>query len=316
MKLPPFPVLPKLRMRTTQGSGLVLGFVAYSLWGLFPLYFHLLQGMSPVEVVANRVVWSLVFLVFLTGVRGSWPSTRASMRPLRKAALLALAAAFIALNWLVYVYAVVTGQVVEASLGYFITPLVVVGLGVTVLRERLRPGQWAAVGIAVFAVLVLSVSYGRLPWISLVLACSFSLYGLIKKQAGVGAMESLTIETAALAPAALATMAWFAATGQSALVSGDVRSTVLLALLGPVTAIPLLAFGAAARRISLSTLGLLQYLTPVIQFLIGVLALGEAMPPSRWIGFFLVWTSLVVMTADGLSHVRTPVDGLEVIEPD
>jgi len=293
--------------------------VAYALWGLFPLYFHLLSDVSPVEVVANRVVWSLVFLVLLTLITRSWAKSLAAARNRRHVAMLTVAAAFLALNWGVYVYAVASGQVVEASLGYFINPLVSVGLGVLVLRERLRPGQWAAVGIAVVAVGVLAVSYGRLPWISLVLAFSFGIYGLVKKQVGIGSVESLTIETAALSPIALVIMGLFAAQGESAMASGDPQTIVLLVLLGPVTAIPLLAFGGAATRIPLSTLGIMQYFTPIFQFLLGVFYFGETMSPTRWLGFVLVWASLVVMTADSLIAARgrrNAADALEVIEPD
>ena len=265
-------------------------------------------------------MWSLAFLVLLTLVTRSWVKTLAAARSGRTVGLLTLAAAFLALNWGVYVYAVVTDQVVEASLGYFINPLVSVGLGVLVLRERLRTGQWVAVGIAILAVAVLTVSYGRLPWISLVLAFSFGIYGLLKKQVGVGSVESLTIETASLAPLALLFMAWYATTDDSAMASGDLRSVVLLVLLGPVTAIPLLAFGGAATRIPLSTLGLMQYFTPVFQFLIGVFVFGEAMSTTRWLGFLLVWVSLVVMSWDGLRAARrsttNEADTLEVVEPD
>jgi chloramphenicol-sensitive protein RarD len=271
-------------------------------------------------VVANRVVWSLVFLVILTLITRTWAKTLLAARSARNVGLLALAAAFLALNWGVYVYAVVTDQVVEASLGYFINPLVSVGLGVLVLRERLRTGQWVAVGIAVLAVAVLTVSYGRLPWISLILAFSFGIYGLLKKQVGVGSVESLTIETAALAPLALLFMAWYATTGDSALATGDTSSVLLLILLGPVTAIPLLAFGGAATRIPLSTLGLMQYFTPVFQFLIGVFVFGEQMSTTRWLGFLLVWLSLAVMSWDGIRAARrsssNAADRLEVVEPD
>ena len=290
--------------------------MAYALWGLFPIYFHLLDGISPVEIVANRVVWSLVFLAILTAVTRGWAKTWAAARHPGNVGRLAVAAAFLALNWGVYVWAVITNQVVEASLGYFINPLVSVGLGVIVLRERLRRGQWIAVAIAVVAVAVLAVSYGRLPWISLVLAFSFGIYGLIKKQVGTGAVESLTIETATLAPVAVVVMALFAANGTSALTEGDPQTALLLALLGPVTALPLLAFGGAATRIPLSTLGLMQYFTPVIQFLLGVFYFGEQMSPVRWAGFVLVWLSLVVMSIDGLRHARTRMDDLEVTEPD
>lgn len=271
------------------------------------------------EVVANRVIWSLVFLAILTTATRGWASTLSAARSRRTVGTLAVAAAFLALNWGVYVYAVESNQVVEASLGYFINPLVSVALGVLFLHERLRRGQWLAVAIAVLAVAVLTVSYGRLPWISLILAVSFGTYGLLKKQVGIGAVESLTIETAALAPLALVFMAVYAANGQSALFSGDTRSVILLILLGPVTALPLLAFGGAATRIPLSTLGLMQYFTPVFQFLIGVFVFGEAMSTSRWIGFLLVWISLVVMSVDGLRHARdgrSTTSELEVMEPD
>ena len=266
------------------------------------------------------MVWSLVFLVILTLITRTWAKTLTAARSARNVGLLALAAAFLALNWGVYVYAVVTDQVVEASLGYFINPLVSVGLGVLVLRERLRTGQWVAVGIAVLAVAVLTVGYGRLPWISLILAFSFGIYGLLKKQVGTGSVESLTIETAALAPLALAYLAWYSSTGDAALTSGETSDVILLILLGPVTAIPLLAFGGAATRIPLSTLGLMQYFTPIFQFLIGVVVFGEAMSAVKWVGFALVWASLVVMSWDGVRAARMSsanrADRLEVVEPD
>ena len=295
---------------------MLLGVVAYGLWGLFPLYFHLLDGISPVEIVANRVVWSLVFLVILTTATRSWARTLLAARSGRNVGLLGLAAAFLALNWGVYVWAVVTDQVLEASLGYFINPLVSVAMGVVLLRERLRTGQWVAVAVAIAAVGVLTISYGRPPWISIVLAISFGIYGLLKKQVGIGSVESLTIETAVLAPVALVVMAWFAIQGTSGIATGGVRTGILLALLGLVTALPLLAFGGAATRIPLSTLGLLQYMTPVLQFLLGVVVFGEVMTTSRWIGFLLVWISLVIMSIDGLRHSRSRTTALEVIEPD
>jgi chloramphenicol-sensitive protein RarD len=260
-----------------------------------------------------------VFLAILTAVTRTWRKTLNAARSARNVGLLAVAAGFLGLNWGVYVYAVASNQVVEASLGYFINPLVSVGLGVLVLRERLRPGQWAAVGIAIVAVVVLAVSYGRPPWISLILAFSFGIYGLIKKQVGVGSVESLTIETATLAPLALLVMLLAARNGSSALAGGDPSLVLLLILLGPVTAIPLLAFGGAATRIPLSTLGLMQYFTPVFQFLLGVFYFGEDMSTTRWLGFLLVWLSLVVMSVDGLRSARgnrNAADALEVMEPD
>jgi chloramphenicol-sensitive protein RarD len=267
-------------------------------------------------VVANRVVWSLVFLAIIISATRSWAKMLMAARSRRNTGLLAIAAAFLAVNWGVYVWAVISDQVLEASLGYFINPLVSVALGVIILGERLRAMQWAAVAIAVLAVAVLTFSYGRPPWISIVLAISFGVYGLIKKQVGLGAVESLTIETATLTPLALVLMAIMATRGVSDLTSGDARLTVLLILLGVVTAIPLLAFGGAANRIPLSSLGLMQYLTPVFQFILGVAVFGEAMTTSRWVGFVLVWVSLLVMSIDGLRHARSRTSTLEVIEPD
>lgn len=262
------------------------------------------------------MVWSLVFLVILTSVTRSWAMTLRAARDARAVGMLALAAVFLAINWGVYVYAVISDQVVEASLGYFINPLVTVALGVLFLRERLRRAQWAAVGIAVLAVGVLTFSYGQLPWISMILAVSFGVYGLIKKQVGIGSVASLTIETAALAPLAVVVIIAFIARGDSGFTSGDPVLPVLLVLLGLVTALPLLAFGGAATRIPLSTLGLLQYMTPVLQFLVGVLVFQEAMSASRWVGFLLVWASLVILTIDGLGHSRGRTPDLEVVEPD
>lgn len=266
------------------------------------------------EVVANRVVWSLVFLAILTSATRTWARTLTAARVPGNVLRLGIAAVLLALNWGVYVYAVITNQVVEASLGYFINPLVSVALGVVILRERLRRAQWIAVGVGVLAVAVLTFSYGRVPWISLVLAVSFGTYGLIKKQVGTGSVESLTIETAVLTPLALVAMVTLTLQGTSALTSGELNLAVLLVLLGPVTAIPLLAFGGAATRIPLSTLGLMQYLTPISQFILGVVVFDEPMTQTRWIGFLLVWASLVLITVDGVRHARS--SRLDIIEPD
>ena len=302
--------------------GLLFGLLAYVLWGAFPLYFALLDAVSPWEVVAHRIIWTLVFLVVIITIAKTWRSVKRALTP--KTLLILLAAAiFISVNWLVYVYAVATNQVVQASLGYFINPLISVALGVILLRERLRMTQWVAVGIAVVAVAVLTLSYGAVPWISLILGFSFGMYGLLKKLANVGSTESLAIETAALAPFALALMAVWESDGQAAFVLDGWQISVLLILLGPVTALPLLAFGGAATRIPLSTLGVLQYTTPIFQFAIGVLVFGEAMPDSRWLGFFIVWTALVVFSVDAYRHSRSRgsdsrdelIDELEVSEP-
>lgn len=286
---------------------------------MFPLYFALVEEVNPVEVVANRVLWSLVFLALLTTVTRGWARTLTAARDGRRVLILSVAAVFLAVNWGTYVYAIESNQVVEASLGYFLNPLVSIGLGVVFLRERLRTIQWAAVGLAFLAVGVLAVSYGRLPWISLILAVSFGIYGLLKKQADIGAVPSLTIETAALAPLAVIALAVFLVQGTSAYETQGPGMAVLLALLGPVTAVPLLAFGGAAIRIPLSTLGLLQYLTPVFQFMIGVLVFDEAMTGMRWAGFTIVWACLALVTYDGLRQARagrTATLEREIAEPD
>ena len=292
------------------------------MWGLFPLYFALLDQVAPLEVVAHRIIWTLVFLIIVISIARNWSRVKRAFT--RRTLLILLGAAvFISINWLVYVYAVATNQVVQASLGYFINPLISVALGVALLRERLRRMQWIAVGIALVAVAILTISYGALPWISLTLGFSFGLYGLLKKLANVGSTDSLVIETAALAPFALALMGAWEAQGRAAFVLDGWQISVLLILLGPVTALPLLAFGGAATRIPLSTLGVLQYITPILQFVIGVFIFSEAMPASRWLGFVFVWTALVVFSTDAYRNSRRQsrnrkqrlLDEIEVTEP-
>jgi chloramphenicol-sensitive protein RarD len=281
-----------------RGTG--FGAAAYVLWGLFPLYWPLLEPAAPVEILAHRVVWSLVVCGGLLLVL---PATRAVFSlDGRRLRMLALAACVLAVNWGVYIYGVNSEQVVETSLGYFINPLVTVSLGVLVLGESLRRRQWIAVGVAALAVVVLTVDYGRPPFIALTLACSFAVYGLLKKQAGVGAVESLAVETAALFLPALGFLAWLGLTGDAA-VEG-VGHGALLAGAGVVTAVPLLAFGAAARRVPLTTLGLLQYLAPTLQLFIGVAIRNEPMPAVRVVGFGLVWIALVLFTSEALAHRR------------
>lgn len=271
--------------------------------------------------MANRVVWSLVLLAVIITASRSWARLRADARTRGVVLWLGIGSIFLAINWGLYVWAVEGGYVIQASLGYFINPLVTVLLGVLVLKERLRRGQWVALAIAVIAVVVLTFGFGHLPWIGLILAVSFAIYGLVKKQVGVGSVESLTIETSVLAPVALALMAGFLLTGHSAVESDGPRGVLLLVLLGPITAIPLLLFGGATNRVPLSTLGLLQYITPLAQFLIGYLVFGESMSPTRWVGFLLVWAALVVFSIDMYRATRrTTASGaaraLEVTEPD
>jgi chloramphenicol-sensitive protein RarD len=259
----------------------------------------------------------LIFLLIVIAITRTW-KTITSLLTWRRVGLLALAAGFLAINWGVYVYAVSSDQVLQASLGYFINPLVSVALGVLILRERLLATQWMAVAIAVVAVLVLTVSYGQVPWISLTLALSFGTYGLIKKFVGIGAVASLTIETAVLAPFALTLLIFWINSGDAAIILQGTNLTLLLILVGPVTAIPLLAFGAAANRIPLATLGILQYLTPILQFVLALVVFNEPMTTTRWIGFLLVWLALIVFTAATIRQERRSrrtIEELEVGEP-
>lgn len=286
----------------TSRQGILYGFAAYVLWGLFPLYFRLLESSSALEILLHRLLWTLPLCLLVVVATGSLRQLRAVLRDRRRVAALAQAAAVLAVNSGCYVYAVNSGHVIEASLGYFVNPLVTVGLAVVVLRERLRALQWAAVATGVLSVVVLTVDYGRPPWIALVLAVSFGLYGLIKKQVGgdVGAIVGLTTESLTLAPVAAAGLAVYLATGHGTFAEDAPWHALLLAAGGVTVACPLLLFAAAARRIPLTTIGLLQYLTPVLQLLIGVLLFHEDMPASRWSGFALVWIALVLLSTDGL----------------
>ena len=280
--------------------GMLFGLAAYTMWGLFPLYWPLLRPASAVEILAHRIVWSLAFAVLLLGALRGFGALRGLGA--RRVALLTLAAAFLTVNWGVYIWAVNHGHVVETSLGYFINPLVSVMLGVVFLGERLRRGQWIAVAVAAGAVLVLALDYGRLPWIALALAGSFGLYGFVKKIAGVRALPSLAIETGLLFLPALGWLLQLHAAGTGTFGRlGAVQDTLLVAC-GAITAIPLLFFAAAANRVPLSTLGLLQYVAPTLQFLCGVLVFHEAMPASRWVGFALVWLGLGWFSAESALH--------------
>ncbi|MER6219616.1 EamA family transporter RarD [Streptomyces sp900105755] len=285
-------------------TGLVNGFAAYGMWGLVPLFWPLLKPAGSVEILAHRMVWSLLFVaVALVFVR-RWAWAGELLRQPRRLALVTVAAAVITVNWGVYIWAVNAGHVVEASLGYFINPLVTIAMGVLLLKERLRPAQWAAVGVGFAAVVVLAVGYGQPPWISLVLAFSFATYGLVKKKVNLGGIESLAAETAIQFLPALGYLLWLAGHGESSFVNDGAGHAALLASTGIVTAVPLVCFGAAAIRVPLSTLGLLQYLAPVFQFLLGILYFHEAMPAARWAGFVLVWLALALLTWDALRTAR------------
>nr|WP_055535733.1 EamA family transporter RarD [Streptomyces graminilatus] len=287
-----------------QRKGLLNGFAAYGMWGLVPLFWPLLKPAGAVEILAHRMVWSLAFVGVALLVMRRWAWAGELLRQPRRLALIAVAAAVITVNWGVYIWAVNAGHVVEASLGYFINPLVTIAMGVLLLKERLRPVQWAAVGVCLAAVLVLTIGYGRPPWISLCLAFSFATYGLVKKKVNLGGVESLAAETAVQFLPALAYLLWLGGRGESSFGAHGAGHAALLAATGVVTALPLVCFGAAAIRVPLSTLGLLQYMAPVFQFLLGVFYFQEAMPPERWAGFALVWLALVLLTWDALRAAR------------
>jgi chloramphenicol-sensitive protein RarD len=281
-----------------------MGLAAYLMWGLFPLFFPLLKPATALEILAHRVLWTLVFVVGALLVRRRWAWLRAIVRDRRRLTILAIASVVIAVNWGVYIWAVNHGHVVEAALGYYINPLVTVLLGVVLLHERLRPWQWTAVAVASCAVVVLTVDLGRPPWIALVLAFSFATYGLMKNQVRMPALESLGVETALLAVPAALVLAHLKASGQLVFGGPQVHVTVLLVSVGAVTAVPLLLFAAAASRIPLSTMGLLQYVTPTLQFVIGLWVVHETMSTGRWIGFVMVWLALAVFSVDSLRAAR------------
>jgi chloramphenicol-sensitive protein RarD len=287
-----------------ERRGYLYGLTAFTLWGFFPLYFRLLEPSPPLEILAHRVVWSAVFIGFVLTALRNWRFLRRLLRDPRLVGGVTLAAVLIALNWGTYIYGVNSSRVVETALGYFITPLFTVVLGVVVQRERLRRWQWVAVGIGAAAVAVLTVDYGRLPYIALVLAGSFGTYGLIKKRLSLPPAEGLFVESAALALPALAYLGWLNATGHARFGHVSVLHTTLMVLAGVATAVPLLLFAASANRVPLVGLGILQYVAPILQLACGVLILHEPMPAARLAGFALVWVALVIFTTDTLRAAR------------
>jgi chloramphenicol-sensitive protein RarD len=303
-----------------QRLGIVYGLAAYLLWGAFPLYFPLLEPAKPVEILAHRIVWSLAAVVVVLVASGATRSLAAVLRDRRKLKLLSAAAVLIAVNWGTFIYAVNSDHVIESSLGYFITPIVSVAFGVFFFRERLRQWQYAALGLGAVAVALLALDYGRLPWIALILALSFGTYGLLKKLADVGAAESLAIETLVLLVPALIYLAVLQASGGGTFTQESPGEMLLLVAVGPVTAVPLLFFAGAVTRVPLTVMGMLQYLAPVLQFLVGLLIVGEEFPATRWIGFGLVWIALVVLSVDGLrasrrSRARAAAATVPALEP-
>jgi chloramphenicol-sensitive protein RarD len=285
-------------------GGVVFGVAAYLCWGFFPLYWPLLDPASSLEVLSHRFVWSMVFVLGALVAVGKWRAFVAIARDRRMMLILTAASVTIACNWGGFIWGVTNGHVIETSLGYFINPLVTVLLAVFVLKEKLRPAQWVAVGVGTLAVVVLAVDYGRLPWIALLVAFSFAAYGFLKKKADLGAFEGLGMETAILFPVALAFLIALQLRGDLTFGHEGAGNMVLLAGTGIVTAIPLLLFGAAATRLSLSTIGILQYLGPILQFMTGLFIFGEDMTGPRWVGFVIVWLALVIFTVDAITHRR------------
>lgn len=295
-------------VRSQGATGTLYGIGAYGLWGMMPIYFTWLVPANSIEIVANRVVWSVIFCALIITVGRGWGKIGVAIKNRRTMGTLSVAGLLIAVNWLTYVFAVTTGHAIEASLGYFINPLVSVLIGVLVLKEKLRPLQWTAVGVGFAAVVVLTFSYGKLPWIALVLAFSFGTYGFVKNRVGgkVDAITSLSVETAVLTPIAVAAMIVVTGMGQATLTGMGAGHFWLLASTGIVTAVPLLFFGASASRLSMTGIGLLQFMTPLIQFIMAITLLGEHMSNERWIGFAIVWVALAILIADMLlTHRRT-----------
>ena len=288
-------------------AGVVYATLAFVWWGLFPLYFRIVTTVPAPEILAHRVLWCLLFLAAVLTARRQWGWLRPVLRQPKVLAAFVASALLIGANWLAYIWAVTNGHVLDASLGYFITPLVNVLLGMTLLHERLRRAQWVALSLAALGVVWLAWQAGHPPWIALLLAASFGGYGLMRKVAVLGALEGLTLETMLLAPLALGVLALAAYRGDGSFPATDALTNLWIIALGPLTAVPLLLFAAGARRLSMTTLGLMQYIGPTIQFAVGVWLFHEPFSTARLIGFGFIWLALLVYTADGLRLARRNV---------
>ncbi len=287
-----------------RSLGLLFGVSAYTLWGLFPIYWPLLKPANPLEIVSHRAVWTLVFCFIILALTKSLKSTLSLLKHPKIVAGLFLSSILISINWIIYIYAANNEHVIEASLGYYINPIVVIATGVIVLKEKMRPLQWLAVGIATLGVAVLTIDYGRLPWIALGLAFSWGSYGLVKKQLGLGALEGLSIETLLSSGFYLGYLIWLGNSGEGHF-TYSLTLTLLLIGGGAVTAIPLLLFNGSTNRLPLTVVGLLQYITPTIQFCIGVWYYHEDMPTARWVGFLIIWVALMSLAIDLIKSGRT-----------
>ena len=293
--------------RSEYSLGLLFGLSSYVLWGLFPLYWPLLQPANPLEIVSHRAVWTLVFCLIILSLSKQIHSTLQVMKNPKTMAALLLSTILISINWITYIWAVNHDHVVEAALGYYINPLIIIAFGVILLREKMRPLQWVAVAIAAIGVLVLTIDYGRLPWVAISLALSWGSYGLVKKKLNLGALEGLAIETLISFIPYLGYLIYLGnqGTGQFGHSPG---LTFLLISAGAVTAIPLLLFNGSTTRLPYSTIGLLQYITPTIQFSLGVWLRHEEMPAARWIGFIIIWCALIALGVDLVRSSRTVDD--------
>ena len=287
-----------------RSLGLLFGVSAYTLWGLFPIYWPLLKPANPLEIVSHRAVWTLVFCFIILALTKTLKSTLSLLKRPKIVAGLFLGSILISINWIIYIYAANNEHVVEASLGYYINPIVVIATGVIVLKEKMRPLQWLAVGIATLGVAVLTIDYGRLPWIALGLALSWGSYGLVKKQLGLGALEGLSIETLLSSGFYLAYLIWLGNQGEGHF-TYSLTLTLLLIGGGAVTAIPLLLFNGSTNRLPLTLIGLLQYITPTIQFCIGVWYYNEDMSTARWVGFLIIWAALMSLAIDLVKSSRS-----------
>jgi chloramphenicol-sensitive protein RarD len=294
-----------VKRKSESSVGLLYGLSAYLIWGSFPLIIAAASFADPFEVVVWRVVFGFVFAALLVSIVGGWKEILQIVKSAQRLKWVAVASLMIYINWVVYVVAVATGNVIESSLGYFINPLVTVLFAVLLLKEKLRPMQWVALSIGAVAVVVLTLDYGRLPFIAIALAVSFGIYSLAKNRVGkkIPALQSFTIESGLVVPVALVQLWLVSQSAQIMLFSGFVETSILVGF-GILTAIPLILFGAAASRVPLSTIGFIQYLTPTIQFSIGFFVFGEPMPAVRWVGFALVWVSLAILTIDALKRKR------------
>ena len=296
-----------------MNRGVLYGVAAYLMWGFFPIYFKALQVVPSLQIMLHRVVWSFLFVMLLILLRREWPRFRDSLRKPRVLLTYTLTAVLLAVNWLIFIYGINSGQVVETSLGYFINPLLSVALGVVFLRERLRPMQWFPVGLAALGVLYLTVQYGSLPWIALALAFSFGMYGLIKKIAPLGALHGLSLETGIIFIPALLFLLYAENQGNGSFGHLGWNVTLLLAFAGVVTALPLLLFGLAARSIPLTLVGILQYIAPTVQFLLGIFLYQEPFTVTRLVGFAIIWLGLLIFTLEGMYERRKRIASAPIV---